>query len=127
MSYNINYNKNLYQDWENPSVCGHIRRYPVIPQDGIISEVYHAQKWRKDVDRHTLSPMYDAGSCHYYIDELAQLKNGTFVIPVRWLEDHTGCFFADAYSVAFDDQVSNFFHTNYNKLFIKFIALCYCC
>ena len=106
---NINYNQNLYQDWANPSVCGYIHRYPVIPQNGIISEVYHAQKWRKDVDRHTLSPMYDAGSRHYYIDELAQLKNGTFVIPVRWLEDHTGCIFADAYAVAFDDQVSNFY------------------
>ena len=53
--------------------------------------------------------MYDAGSCHYYIDELAQLKNGTFVIPVRWLEDHTGCIFADAYTIAFDDQVSDFY------------------
>ena len=42
-----------------------------------------------------------------YRAELAQLKNGTFVIPVRWLEDHTGCIFADAYTVAFDDQVSN--------------------
>ena len=52
--------------------------------------------------------MYDAGSRHYYIDELAQLKSGTFVIPVRWLEDHTGCIFADAYTIAFNDQVSNF-------------------
>ncbi len=31
-------------------VCNHIRRYPVIPQNGIISEVYHAQKWRKDAE-----------------------------------------------------------------------------
>jgi hypothetical protein len=80
----------------------------VIPTNGIISEVYHAQKWRKDVDRHTLSPMYDAGDCHYYIDELALLKNGSYVIPLRWMEDESGNIFADAYTVAFNDQVSSF-------------------
>lgn len=80
----------------------------MIPPDGIISEVYHAQKWRKDVDRHTLSPMYDAGDRHYYIDELARLKNGDFIIPVRWLEDNDGNVFADAYAVTFNDQVRGF-------------------
>jgi hypothetical protein len=90
-------------------VCDHIRRYPVIPRDGVISEVYHAQKWRKDVDRRTLSPMYDAGNCHYYIDELAHLKNGSFIIPVRWLEDEDGNVRADAYSVKFDHQVRKIF------------------
>jgi hypothetical protein len=80
----------------------------VIPPDGIVSEVYHAQKWRKDVDRHALSPMYDAGDRHYYIDELARLKNGDFIIPVRWLEDNDGNVFADAYAVTFNDQVQGF-------------------
>ena len=86
-------------------VCDHIRRYPVIPRNGVISEVYHAQKWRKEVDPHTLSPMYDAGNCHYYIDEVARLKNGNFIIPVRWLEDEDGNVCADAYAVTFDHQV----------------------
>jgi len=92
-------------------VCNHLRRYPVIPPDGVISEVYHAQKWRKDVDRCTLSPMYDAGDRHYYIDEVAQLKSGEFVIPVRWLEDDKGEVFMDAYSVtlAADASVRNLF------------------
>ena len=80
----------------------------MIPLDGVISEVYHAQKWRKDVDCHTLSPMYDAGDRHYYIDELARLKNGNFIIPVRWLEDNNGNVFAEAYAVTFDDQVQIF-------------------
>ena len=77
----------------------------MIPPDGVISEVYHAQKWRKDVDRHMLSPMYDGGSSHYYIDELARLKNGDFVIPLRWLEDNEGNVLADAYTVTLDDEV----------------------
>ena len=75
--------------------------------------------------------MYDGGSRHYYIDELAQLKSGAFVIPVRWLEDHTGCIFADAYTVAFDDQVSNLLsvqsatviHQIYSTLLLLLIIL----
>lgn len=50
--------------------------------------------------------MYDAGNCHYYISELAQLKSGEYIIPVRWLEDIAGKIFADAYSVVFDNEVS---------------------
>jgi hypothetical protein len=49
--------------------------------------------------------MYDAGYRHYYIDEVARLKSGDFVIPVRWLEDNDGNVFADGYAIAFDDQV----------------------
>ena len=95
----------MAQDWANPTVCDHIRRYPVIPRDGIISEVYHARKWRQDVDPHTLSPMYDNGSCHFYIDELSRMKNGTLIIPVRWLEDEDRIVHADAYVVKCDHEV----------------------
>jgi len=97
-------------------VCDEIHRYPVIPPGGVISEVYHAQKWRQGVDRHTLSPMYDAGNRHYYIDELSRLKNGNFVVPLRWLEDVDKNVFADAYAVVVDDRVrcflilNSFFH-----------------
>lgn len=80
----------------------------MIPPDGVISEVYHAQKWRKDADRHMLSPMYDGGNRHYYIDELARLKNGDFVIPLRWLEDNEGNVLADAYAVTLNDEVRDF-------------------
>ena len=52
--------------------------------------------------------MYDAGSRHYYIDELARLKNGRLIIPVRWLEDNEGEVFADAYAVNLNDQVRGY-------------------
>jgi len=52
-----------------------------------------------------LSPMYDGGDCHYYIDEVAQLKSGEFVIPIWWLEDEKGEVFADAYTITTDTSV----------------------
>ena len=52
--------------------------------------------------------MYDAGDHHYYINELARLKNSDFIIPVQWLEDNDGNVFADAYEVTFNDQVQGF-------------------
>jgi hypothetical protein len=86
-------------------ICDHIHRYPVIPPNGVVSEVYHAQKWRQGTDQHTLSPMYDAGDRHYYVGELARLKDGGLIIPVRWLEDVDNGIWADAYQVVLDDQV----------------------
>ncbi|KAL0060162.1 hypothetical protein AAF712_013056 [Marasmius tenuissimus] len=50
-----------------------------------------------------LSPMYDAGTKHYYIHELACQADGSLVIPIRWvIENDQVC--ADAYAVFLDDQ-----------------------
>jgi hypothetical protein len=88
----------------NPLVAPHIQRYPVIPANGVISEVWHARKWRHDVDRHILSPMYDAGNgIHYFIDEPAILSNSTIVVPVRWLQDDKGGIWGDAWEVEYDE------------------------
>jgi len=87
----------------NPLVAPHIRRYPVIPENGVISEVWHARKWRHDVDRHVMSPMYDAGgNTHYFIDEPAMLVDKKMIIPVRWLEDEKGDVWADAWEIEHD-------------------------
>ncbi|KAF8148420.1 hypothetical protein B0H34DRAFT_778280 [Crassisporium funariophilum] len=86
-------------DWANPLVRPHIKRYPMIPPGGVVSEVWHAAKWRGEIDRHCLSPMFDDGIRHYFIDELAQLRNGNLVIPLRWLEDVDGEIVADAWLV----------------------------
>ncbi|RXW21858.1 hypothetical protein EST38_g4007 [Candolleomyces aberdarensis] len=89
-------------DWMNPHVRPHIRRYPCLPKDGVVSEIWHGEKWRRTQDRHALSPMYDGGQRHYYIDEPAKTKSGELVIPIRWLEDEDGKVWFEAWRVTYD-------------------------
>ncbi|KAG5649389.1 hypothetical protein H0H81_004167, partial [Sphagnurus paluster] len=94
-------------DWSNPKVVPYIRPYPVIPKDGVISEIWHARKWRHDCDRHILSPMWDGGNQHYYIDEPARLRNGKLVIPVRWVADESsGEVWADAWEIVVNKETT---------------------
>ncbi|KAJ7795451.1 hypothetical protein B0H14DRAFT_3554112 [Mycena olivaceomarginata] len=93
----------IAQDWSNPATRKLIRVYPEIPEDGIIREFWHAKKWRKTMDLDTLSPMYDAGSKHYYVNEIARLQDDSLVIPVRWVT-FRGKVYADAYAVKLDSQ-----------------------
>ncbi|KAF7372927.1 hypothetical protein MSAN_00499400 [Mycena sanguinolenta] len=93
---------NFYKDWASPAVRAQMHVYPEIPEDGVVREIWHALKWRKDMDLDVLSPMYDAGSAHYYVNELARLKDGNFVVPVCWLI-YRGKVHADAFAVSIDE------------------------
>ncbi|KAK7448124.1 hypothetical protein VKT23_013883 [Stygiomarasmius scandens] len=97
----------IAHDWANPSIRKHIHVYPEIPEDGIIREVWHAEKWRKDLDLDVLSPMYDAGNgSHYYIFELTRMHDGSFVIPICWII-HKGIVHADAFAVTILNGVAH--------------------
>lgn len=74
------------QDWANPFVRDYIEIYPEVTDT--VSEFWQAGKWVNEVDIDDLSPMWavdDAPHRHFYMKELAQLVNGAFVIPLRWI------------------------------------------
>ncbi|KAG8696511.1 hypothetical protein FRC09_008469 [Ceratobasidium sp. 395] len=72
------------RDYSNPMVAPHINIYPEDSGD-YLSESWQAKKWRDEVPLEHLTPMYAQGSKHYYVNELARLHDGTFVIPKRWI------------------------------------------
>jgi len=81
----------------------------VIPEHGVISEIWHARKWHKDLDCRVLSPMYDGGEeRHYFVNELACLHTGQMVIPVRWLEDEKGNVWVEVWEVKTDTTTVKF-------------------
>lgn len=81
--------------------------YPEIPEDGVIREIWHAEKWRKNMDLDILSPMYAAPLKHYYVNEAARLGDGRIVVPIRWVQ-FRGRIYADAFNVSINDQVRLF-------------------
>ncbi|KAI0048710.1 hypothetical protein FA95DRAFT_1678178 [Auriscalpium vulgare] len=90
----------LALDWANPLVREHIQLYSEITTS--ISEAWQAGKWAEEPDARSVAPMWadweHAPHRHYYVDELARLQSGQFVIPIRWFckdgQDH-----ADVYDV----------------------------
>ncbi|KAH6874840.1 hypothetical protein BKA70DRAFT_1449269 [Coprinopsis sp. MPI-PUGE-AT-0042] len=98
----------IANDWSNPQIRPHIHRYPVLVKDGVVSEIWHGEKWQRTLDRHAFSPMYDAGEKHFYVDEIASTER-EFVVPLRWLEDHEGSVWAEVRRVfGFDDEAIAF-------------------
>lgn len=74
-----------------------------------VSEAWQAGKWLNEVDLNDLSLMWAdwSGSPyrHFYIKEIAQLNNGSFVIPLRFMKCD-GKEVCEAYEVTQEVDVS---------------------
>ncbi|KAF9043189.1 hypothetical protein BJ165DRAFT_1545314 [Panaeolus papilionaceus] len=110
----------IANDWSNPLVRPYRHRYPVISKKGIVSEIWHGDKWTKEINRHFLSPMYDAGDeSHFYIDEPAQMKDGQLVIPLRWWQDEGGKVWADAWDIVLNTDGTSTICDNERSILIS--------
>ncbi|KAJ7795972.1 hypothetical protein B0H14DRAFT_2391114 [Mycena olivaceomarginata] len=78
--------KLLALDWANPLVRPFIHIYPEV--SGPISEFWQAGKWTSEISLEELSPMWAdwgnkvASHRHFYVNEMARQRDGTYVIPL---------------------------------------------
>ncbi|KAI0682103.1 hypothetical protein BC835DRAFT_1424859 [Cytidiella melzeri] len=97
-----------FKDWANPLVRPHIR--PYVEVSSTVSEFYQAERLQNtDVDLLQLmwADFKNAPGQYFYIKELARLRDGRFVIPMKWLcvidnetRAETDC--ADVYVVEYE-------------------------
>ncbi|EJD34914.1 hypothetical protein AURDEDRAFT_75744, partial [Auricularia subglabra TFB-10046 SS5] len=73
----------IAMEFSNPQVAPHFHPYPEIRPNGI-SESWEASRWR-EVPRELLPPMMALGNQHFFLDEIAQLNDGRFVVPHEWV------------------------------------------
>ncbi|KAJ7302189.1 hypothetical protein DFH08DRAFT_826815 [Mycena albidolilacea] len=82
----------------NPEIGSQLHLYPEVNTEGSVSEIWHGAKLCKELSPDLLSPTFDVGHGTHYVNEIAQLIDGHFVIPVRWIKVD-GAMHADVYSV----------------------------
>ncbi|KAF8064464.1 hypothetical protein FPV67DRAFT_1672161 [Lyophyllum atratum] len=102
--------KLLALDYGNPLVCPLI--HPYIEVAGPVTEMLQAAKYDEaDFDEH--SPMWadwknlSTMHRHYYIKELAQLTDGSFLLLLRWVTVNS-VVHVQGLEVAFDEELTKF-------------------
>ncbi|EPQ53882.1 hypothetical protein GLOTRDRAFT_106509 [Gloeophyllum trabeum ATCC 11539] len=76
-------------DWANPLVRKHMNLYPEVARK--VSEAWQAGKWTEETDLDLLTPMWadsQAPHRHFYVKEVARLRDGRLVIPIRWIKQN---------------------------------------
>ncbi|TEB15367.1 hypothetical protein FA13DRAFT_1876169 [Coprinellus micaceus] len=94
-------------DWANPLVRKEMQLYPEFNK-GAMSEMWHGEKWAKEIPPDEMTPMwYDwtrPGSKHFYVHEITELDDGSFVVPLRW-GCHNGSVHAQCRAVHYSESV----------------------
>ncbi|KAJ7487204.1 ASST-domain-containing protein [Mycena galericulata] len=72
----------IARDLSNPLVAAHLQLY--VEENSCVSEMYQAERFM-EYTPDQLTPMFSKGHKHFWIEELAQLSNQTFIIPHTWI------------------------------------------
>ncbi|KAF8579127.1 hypothetical protein K439DRAFT_1648550 [Ramaria rubella] len=83
-------------DYSNPQVASLLHVYPE-ETDGLVTEFWQAARL-KQMPPDLLSPMFRKGLKDYYVNKLAEMRDGSLVIPHMWII-REGRMCADAYNV----------------------------
>ncbi|KAJ7811767.1 hypothetical protein B0H13DRAFT_2472436 [Mycena leptocephala] len=94
----------------NPDIRSQFQLYPEVNTNGSVAEIWHGEKLCNKLSPDLLTPMFDAGhGTQYYLKEIAQLENKSFVIPIRWIKVDK-IMHVDVFPVVMDDEVMIFTH-----------------
>jgi hypothetical protein len=75
------------QDFANPEIAKHMHFYPEIAAElgaAPVSEIWEARRWREH-DASSLTPMIAKGAQHFYVNEVAEVDVGRYVVPRAWV------------------------------------------
>ncbi|KAK6997431.1 hypothetical protein R3P38DRAFT_3620933 [Favolaschia claudopus] len=81
--YTNDIRETIARDMSNPLVAPHLHLYPE-ETTGPISETYQAKCW-KEYTPSQLTPMFSRGRKQFWLDELTQLSDASYVIPLTWI------------------------------------------
>ncbi|KAJ7230002.1 hypothetical protein GGX14DRAFT_344444 [Mycena pura] len=79
--------ESLARDFANPAVAPHLQLYPEITKDGPVSETWQAARWL-EYDPSQLTPMFSVANKRFWVNEIAQLKDKSFVLPLAWIKQN---------------------------------------
>ena len=68
-----------FQDFANPLIAEHLCLYPE-ETTGPVAEVWQAGRW-KEFKPSELTPMFSRGLRQFFIEEVTQLKDSSYVLP----------------------------------------------
>ncbi|KAJ3978510.1 hypothetical protein F5890DRAFT_1422552, partial [Lentinula detonsa] len=85
--HSISLRDTIAKDFANPHVAPHINLYPE-RTNGLRCESWQFDRWT-EFPPSQLTPMFSRGLKQFWIEEIAQLSNGAYVLPHNWISANT--------------------------------------